>query len=330
MVKMPTSKEWDSLSDPEKKYESKKMAVYAGMVDAMDHHIGRLVTYLKETGQYNNTVFIFTSDNGPACTDVDSNKVAWENVYLKLWMKANGINRDYETLGTRGSYINMGITFASSAASPLAYYKFWVGEGGMRVPLIISGKGIIEKGKISNAFTYVTDITPTILNIAGVRPHQGNYRGCRVEPMIGKSLLPLVKGEADRVYHADETIGYELSGHAALFKGDYKIVKNRGPVGDDAWHLFNIVNDPGETRDLKEEMPERFKDMMAHYRTYVSDNNVLSVPEDYEYFNALRSYATRTQLKAHWPVYAGLGIVIIGLPGFFIVRRFLYPAHLNT
>ena len=329
MVKMPTSKDWDSLSNAEKKYESKKMAVYAGMVDAMDHHIGRLLTYLKETGQYDNTVFIFTSDNGPACTDVDSNKVAWENLYLKLWMKANGINRDYETLGTRGSYINMGMTFASSAASPLAYYKFWVGEGGMRVPLIISGRGIPEKGKMSNAFTYVTDITPTILDIAGVTPHQGNYQGRRIEPMIGKSLLPLVNGDVDQVYHADETIGYELTGHAALFKGDYKIVKNRGPVGDDAWHLFDIVNDPGETTDLKEEMPERFADMMAAYRSYTIENNVLPIPEDYEYFNVLRSYATRTQLKAHWPIYAGVGIVIIALFGFFIVRRFLYPAHLN-
>ena len=223
-----------------------------------------------------NTIFIFTSDNGPACTDIDSNTVAWENLYLKLWMKANGINRDYETLGTRGSYINMGMTFASSAASPLAYFKFWVGEGGMRVPLIISGRGLPEKGKMSNAFTYVTDITPTILDIAGVTPHQGNYRERQVEPMIGKSLLPLAKGTKDRVYHEDETIGYELTGHAALFKGDYKIVKNRGPVGDDAWHLFNIVDDPGETTDLKEEMPERFADMMAAWLLRVSNSIVYS------------------------------------------------------
>ena len=100
-------------------------------------------------------------------------------------------------------------------------------------------------------------------------------------------------------------------------------------MGDNAWHLFNITMDPGETKDLKEKMPERFEDMMVAYRTYVSDNNVLPIPEDYEYFNALRSYATRTQLKAHWPIYAGLGIVIITFFGFFIVRWFLYPAHLN-
>jgi arylsulfatase/uncharacterized sulfatase len=91
-------------------------------------------------------VFIFTSDNGPASTDVDSNRVLLERRYLKLRIKADGYNRDYETLGTRGSYINMGITFAGSAASPLAFYKFWVGGGGMRVPMIISGKNISKKG----------------------------------------------------------------------------------------------------------------------------------------------------------------------------------------
>lgn len=98
-----------------------------------------------------------------------------------------------------------------------------------------------------------------------------------------------------------------MTGHAALFKGDYKIVKNRGAVGDDAWHLFNIVLDPGETTDLKEEMPERFKDMMAAYRNYVAANKVLPVPEDYEYFNALRSHATRSQLKVYWQIYAAVG-----------------------
>jgi arylsulfatase A-like enzyme len=323
MVQMATSKNWDGLSDSEKRYESKKMAVYAGMVDAMDHHIGRLITYLKETGQYDNTVFVFTSDNGPASSDVyDSAPLA--QLFMKLWHKAHGYNMDYETLGTRGSYINMGITFASSAASPLAFYKFWVGEGGMRVPLIISGKGIKEKGRITNVFTYVTDIAATILEISGVNPARVEYQGRSVEPMIGKSLLPLAKGEVDRVYHEEESIGYELAGHAALFKGDYKIVNNRGPVGDDLWHLFNIVTDPGETKDLKQEMPERFSDMMAAYRSYAADNNVLPVPEGYTKNKALKAYSQGVQLKAlkaRAPIIVTIVIAMTALAGFFFRRR---------
>jgi len=326
MVSLSTTVAWDSLSDIEKRYESKKMAVYAGMVDAMDHHIGRLITYLKETNQHDNTVFVFTSDNGAEATDAFTGP-AWHVLYLKLWMKSKGYNRDYETLGTRGSYINMGPSFASAAASPLAYYKFYAGEGGMRVPLIISGKGITEKGKITNAFTFVTDIAPTILEIAGVNPPQGNYKGRRVEPIVGKSLVPVIKGEARRIYSEDDTIGYELGGNAALFKGDYKIIKDRGPVGDNRWHLFNIVADPGETKDLKEEMPQRFSDMMAAYRAYAADNKVLPVAENYDQIKEVRNYSIRTQVKAHLPVFVIVVIVIIALSGFFIIRRDLRPVR---
>jgi arylsulfatase len=319
MVKMPTTVDWDSLNESEKRYESKKMAVYAGMVDAMDHHIGRLISYLKETNQYDNTVFIFTSDNGSEASDAFDGPT-WQAQYLKLWMKVKGYNRDYETLGTRGSYINMGPSFASAAASPLAEYKFWSGEGGMRVPLIISGKGITEKGKLTNAFTYVTDIPATILEMAGVNSLRGIYQSRRVEPMIGKSLLPLTSGNVDRIYSKDETIGYELAGNAALFKGDYKIVKNRGPVGDNQWHLFNIVKDPGETKDLKKEMPKKFMVMIEAYRTYAADNNVLPVPDNYTQHRQVRSYSIRAQIRTQSPFYLA-GFLVLSV--FFVIRWFL-------
>jgi hypothetical protein len=67
-----------------------------------------------------------------------------------------------------------------------------------------------------------------------------------------------------------------------LFQGDYKIVLNIPPVGDNQWHLYNIVTDPGETDDLKERMPERFEEMLAHYRQYVIDNDVLPLPANYD------------------------------------------------
>ena len=89
MVTMATTKDWESLSDQEKQYESKKMAVYAGMVDAMDYHIGRLITYLKEKDLYDNTVFIFASDNGAEASDAFDGP-AWQTLYLKLWQTSSG------------------------------------------------------------------------------------------------------------------------------------------------------------------------------------------------------------------------------------------------
>ncbi len=278
MVTMSTTSSWDILTDSEKSYHAKRMAVYAGMVDAMDFHIGRLVDYLKSTGQFENTVFIFTSDNGSEASGSDN----FNNKVMRFGLGLQDYNNDYETLGAKGSYSTIGPSFASAAASPLSYYKFYAGEGGLRVPLVISGNSIAASRQKTNAFSYVTDITPTILEIAGVaRPGQ-HYGGRLVEPIIGKSLLPLLKGEANTVYSEDDVIGYELGGHAALFQGDYKIVNIRGPVGDDIWHLYNIVSDPGETIDLREKMPGRFLTMLENYQVYVRENGVLPVPEGYQ------------------------------------------------
>ena len=100
--------------------------------------------------------------------------------------------------------------------------------------------------------------------------------------MIGRSLLPVLKGEAQHVHPAGEAVGYELSGNQALFKGDLKLQKNIAPMGDGQWHLFDILNDPGETKDLQSLMPEAFKAMQDDYAAYAKDNGVLPMPEGYD------------------------------------------------
>lgn len=282
MVNMSTTQDWDALSDARKRYEAKRMAVYGGMVEAMDFHIGRLIEYLKATGQYDNTLFIFTSDNG---TEV-SGPLNPEAARTRFLLRNQGYSTEYETLGLKGSFNSISPSFASASASPLAFYKFYAGEGGMRVPLIIAGQSVSgltipDKGKLNHALAYVTDITPTILSLAGVDAPGGRFGGRPVERMIGRNLMPLIEGDVERVYSEDDVIGYEVGGNAALFRGDYKIVINRGPVGDSAWHLYHIVNDPGETEDLAEAMPERMQIMMRAYEHYVVENEVLPVPPGY-------------------------------------------------
>ncbi|WP_295875083.1 arylsulfatase [uncultured Zhongshania sp.] len=277
MQTMSSTHDWDSLSAEEKRFHAKRMAVYAGMVDAMDHHIGRLVAHLKATGRYDNTIFIFSSDNGSEATGGDNPR----SLLNRLGLRMQGYTNDYDTLGSKGSFNTIGPSFASAAASPLAYYKFYAGEGGMRVPLIIAGKPISDKAKLSNAFTFVTDITPTILEFTSTPAPTEFFGGRRIVPMIGRSLAALSRGEVDQVYTESDYIGYELGGNAALFQGSYKIVKNRGPVGDSEWHLFNIVDDPGETNDLREAMPDKVADLLEHYHQYAAENGVLDVPANF-------------------------------------------------
>ena len=278
MVDMSTTNNWDEYTDNEQRYHAKRMAVYAGMIDAMDHNIGRLIAFLKDIDQYENTVFIFTSDNGSEASGVDFPRA----LTMRIGLALQNYNNDYDTLGLKDSFNTIGPSFASAAAAPFADYKFYAGEGGMRVPLIIAGKSIPQRPQITNALTYVTDIPATVLDIANVTPPDSRYGGRPVESMIGRSLLPLIHGDIERVYSETDVIGYELAGNAALFQGDYKIVLNAAaPVGDNKWRLYNIVTDPGETDDLSRRMPKRLQEMLDHYQDYVRKNAVLPLPENY-------------------------------------------------
>lgn len=279
MRMMESTENWQSLSEEEKRYHSKSMAVYAGMIDAMDHHIGRLVKHLKDIGEYNNTIFIFTSDNGAEASD----PVAVTKLF-PLWMKLVGYSTEYDNLGEKGSYNYIGPNFASAAVGPLGYYKFYSGEGGLRVPMIITGPGVaqIQKGQINHAFAYVKDLAPTILSLTKTQPPGSQYNGRNIEPMTGKSLLPLITGTRSFIHDDNESIAYEIGGNAALFQGQYKIMFNRPPLGDGQWHLYDIKNDPGETIDLKAEKPKLFIELKQSYELYVKENGVLPIPKDYD------------------------------------------------
>ena len=277
MNRMTTTADWAALSPARRRYEAKRMAVYAGMIEAMDANIGRLIAYLQQMSQLENTIFIFTSDNGAEGSGSQNpNSAAANSVLSSL-----GYNTDYETLGLKGSYNSINPGFTSAAVSPLSFYKFYVGEGGLRVPLIISGEPLAVAPAQTNAFAWATDVAATILAIAGVDKPAGRFAGKPVLPITGKDLLPLARGEVERVYEESEAVGYELTGHAVLFQGEFKIVRNLPPLGDGEWRLFNIVGDPGEVRDMKTQMPDRFQAMLTAYARFEEDNQVMPIPPGY-------------------------------------------------
>ena len=278
-VVTPGTRDWDSLTKEQRRHHARRMEVYAGMVDAMDMHIGRLMAYLESTGEYDNTIFVFTSDNG-----AEGSNIILPNggSLLAPWFDLVGYNSDYETLGERGSWNAIGPSNATIAASPLTYYKFHANEGGLRVPLVISGPGIARVGDMTDEFTFVTDLAPTILSLVGVDGHEGSWQGRVVEPIVGANFSEFLAGDSSPIHIDSESIGYELGGNSALFKGDYKIVINGAGQGETAWHLFNIKADPGESRDLAGEQPELLSEMVAGYESYVQANNVLPMPENYD------------------------------------------------
>jgi len=265
----PALSDWAQLPTDEKKYAAKSMAVNAGMIDAMDYNIGRYVEYLRANDQFENTVFIITSDNGP-----EASTPAMVPGIMP-WLKAQGVSTDYETLGEKRSLTAIGPEFASAAAGPSAFFKFYAGEGGLRVPLIVSGPGIKVGQKRSN-FSFVTDIAPSIVQIANVAIAK------KESDFDGRSLLPVLTGTATDIYGPNDVIGMEAAGQAALFKGQYKITRNNPPFGDGNWRLYDLSNDPGETQNLSNARPVLYEEMLEDYDVFSKENSILEMPEGYE------------------------------------------------
>lgn len=259
---------WNKLSPREQQVAARHMAVNAGMLEAMDAHFGRLVTHLKKTGQYDNTLFVILSDNGPEAADPAAQPL------FRLWLNAVGYSSAPDRLGSRGAFSAIGPGWASAAAAPGALFKFYASEGGTRVPLIISGPGV--QPATARAFSFITDVTPTLLDFAGVAPAPAP--SARI---VGRTLRPLLSGAATAVYDSATPVPMEAAGDIAVFKGDLKLTKNAGALGSPEWRLYDIAGDPGETRDLSAAMPEQFAVMKADYVAYAVRVGVAEIPKGY-------------------------------------------------
>lgn len=312
MGRMPQGlRNWNELEDEQKKYLAKAMAVNAGMLESMDHHIGRYITYLKSNGKYDNTTFIITSDNGPEASAVGDVKS------MQLWMKhVAGYHTDYDRLGEEGSFNYIGPEFASACAGPSSFFKFYAGDGGLRVPLIMSGVSV-PVGATESAFCRVTDITPTILSLAGIDKPQLAAAG----PMTGRSLYPLLTNEKEKVYEHDEPIGIEAAGHGALYKGDYKLVRNGRPYGDGIWRLYNISKDPGETNDLTDVQSSKFSELIKDYDDYTREYGVLEMGINYEPLNEIQNKFIGQLGSSIKPWAIGFLVLVLGSIIFRKIRR---------
>jgi arylsulfatase/uncharacterized sulfatase len=301
-------RDWSKLSAEERAIFARSMEVYSGMIEAMDHHIGRLIAHLKDTGQFENTVFVVTSDNGPEPSD------PVHATGMNLWMALNGYHWDIARLGERGSMGFIGPEWAAAVSAPGSLFKFYTTGGGLRVPLIVSGPGVSPMRHGSSAF--VTDVAPTILDFAGIDavPEPG------VRAMTGASLRPVLDGRADRTHADDKPVGVEVAGNAALFKGDYKIVRNGGALGDPQWRLYNIKDDPAERRDLSALEPARFAAMLADYKSYMAANGVLEMPPGYNVQRQVEANALKRQFAAYWWVLAILVLALAGIVAFIVAR----------
>lgn len=242
-------RKWDALSEEEQKAAATDMAMMAGMIEAMDDHIGRYIECLEENGWAENTVFIVTSDNGPDGGDYSG---------LHGWAKREGYQRDFEQHGGKRYYGGIGSEFAAAIAAPFSKYKYYTGEGGLRVPLVISGLNF-SSSQSDPAFCFITDIAPTIYDLVGLSTSANKGYA----PIVGKSMLPHIQDASIPIYGADDGVGLEAAGCSAYFLNDYKIVRNHGSLGDQQWRMYHLKTDPTETKDISAAQPLIFQTLLA-------------------------------------------------------------------
>jgi arylsulfatase len=306
---------WASLTADQRDLYTRSMAVNAGMLEAMDHHLGRLVDYLQAAGALENTVILVTSDNGPE----PSHPVGEPG--FRLWMALHDIEWRTETLGERGTTAFIGPEWAFAAASPFDLFKFYASDGGLRVPLIAAGPGIASGIRIDSP-TSVADVAPTVMQLAGAEGAVADF--------TGRSLAEALSGGAPAVYGSDDVIGFEVSGNAALIRGEWKLVRNLDPWGDGRWRLFNIALDPGETTDRSQSDPEMFADMRAAYALWAADVGVLEMPDGYSVHRQISINALQRQLAQYGLLLGVFALVLLGglgLGGYWLVRRMRRRRH---
>ncbi|RNC91632.1 MAG: arylsulfatase [Allomuricauda sp.] len=265
---MDMFKPWEELTIPQQKRESRKMELYAGMVEHADFHIGRLIQTLKENGQFENTIVLVLSDNGASDTDLYNEPK--RGIYCRKYH-----SNEMPNMGRESSWVSHGKPWANSLMSPFLGFKTWASEGGIASPLIVSGSGITEKGVIKKELITIQDLAPTFLDLAEVK-YPEKYNDKPVIPMLGKSMANYWKdSNGHSPYDESSIFVAENRDHAMLLKEHWKIV-NFGKAADTSqFKLFNLNTDLGERTDLSEEYPAKKQELLEEWLAFKEEVGIL-------------------------------------------------------
>ena len=250
---------WSALNKNEQRISARTMEIYAAMIDNLDHNIGRLIQYVKDIGEYDNTFFVFMSDNGPSSLEAN--------------LTPDQLN-PYPYMGTANSFVAYGSNWAHASSAVNSFYKGYSAEGGIHSPMIVKmpnqkdGRGIVK------VFTTIMDLAPTFLDLANCS-YPKIYAGYTLEPYKGASLIPFLRQQKSTVHNDDYVMGWELFGRYAIRKGKWKITRIEKPFGKDVFELFNLEADPSESHDLSQQFPEKYRELLAEWNKYVKENGVI-------------------------------------------------------
>ncbi|MBY0427292.1 MAG: arylsulfatase, partial [Cytophagales bacterium] len=279
----PSLKAWESLSADEKKLYARVMEVYAGFVSHTDYEIGRLISYLKQINQFENTLIVVSvGDNGAS---KEGTFVGYINGHNLDWTDEQRLAdniKQIDALGTEKSRPNYPLGWAQATNTPFKHWKQDANsEGGTHNPLIFSwAKGIKDKGGIRNQYTHLIDILPTTIDLTGVKvPTVIN--GYPQEPIEGTSLAYTIENPNSPSRHTVQH--YEIMGSRSIYKDGWKagtLHKKGEDFSKDVWELYKVDEDINERNDLAAKYPEKLKELQELFDAQAWKYNVYPLKDE--------------------------------------------------
>ena len=270
---------WTEAKD--KQWFARRMEVYAAMVDCLDQGVGRIISQLKKTGSFENTLIFFLADNGGCAEEFFSRSEVKPDPSKPVVLKPMGKNelqtrmqpavtRDGRPVrtgygvvpGPADTYIAYGKPWANASNTPFRLYKHWVHEGGISTPLIAHWPAHINaRGELCRQHGHLIDIMATCVDVACAR-YPTEYKGHKITPMEGRSLVPAF----DNRPIEREALYWEHEGNRAVRKGKWKLV-SRHPGG---WELYDLEADRTELNNLAGKYPQKVEQLKAMYDNWAA------------------------------------------------------------
>lgn len=277
---------WDSLTDKQKRVYARYMEVYAGMVDNIDQSVGRLRSVLTELGELENTVFLFTSDNGAS----REGKATGTTAYFR---DGGSRTRDVteavidealdklDEIGGPTTWPHYPRGWAMACNTPFRLYKISTFAGGHQVPMVLSWPQRIEAGGqvVRRQYSHISDVLPTLVDLLGLElPTQRN--GLPAKPLTGASLRRTIEDPDSPTTHPEQY--YECIGNRAFYRDGWEVVtfhQALTPFSEDRWQLFHTAQDPTQIHDLADQHPDRVKELASAWEDAAWDNQVFPLYE---------------------------------------------------
>jgi arylsulfatase len=272
---------WDSLDPDTQRLFARYMEVYAAMVESIDTSVGRLRAVLEELGEWENTIFIFTSDNG-------ASREGRNNGSTHYWRFAHGtapgdseiLPADFEhlendTLGGPTTWPHYPRGWAMACNTPFRLYKITAFRGGNQVPFVLSWpRRIADAAGIRHQYQHVTDVLPTLVDLVGLElPRERN--GLPAGALDGASFVPTIDDPDAPSTHREQYL--EVCGHRAYYRDGWEAVTFHEPLkpfSREHWHLFDTTRDPNQRRDLSARHPEKVAELVAAWDAAAWENAV--------------------------------------------------------